>query len=364
MFEPPRISLANLPTPLLRLERLSRELGGAQIWMKRDDMTGVEFSGNKIRKLEYVAADAIAAGCDTIVTEGTSQSNHCRATAAVCAKLGLHAFLLFRPPPPGNGGSTGSAGAAGGPRGNHLLDVLFGAQTRSFDRPTYAANRERIIADVLEQLRATGQIPRFTPAGASEPLGCWGYIRAAAELGEQLRAAGIDECDVVTALSSGGTFGGLLLGKLLHWPAEWRLWAVPVSDDAAYHCREIASLCESAIIRYDLPVAFDAGTPLVGLAEGDGADETPQVGPARMRYIDGYVGEAYAIPYPEAIETIHVLARTEGIVLDPVYTAKAFTAVLDGVRDGRLGRKRPVVFLHSGGIFSNFAWPEVLLPSS
>jgi D-cysteine desulfhydrase len=328
MLEPQRIRLANLPTPLVKLEQLGRELGEAQIWMKRDDLTGLELSGNKVRKLEYVAADALASGCDTLVTEGTPQSNHCRATAAVCARLGLRAVLLFRP------------AASEPPQGNHLLDVLFGAETRSYARAEYDAQRDRIVADVLAELKAAGRTPRWTPAGASEPLGCWGYLRAAGELAEQLQAVGIEACDVVVAISSGGTYSGLLLGQSLFGLSHWRLWAVPVSDDAAFHVGQVTPLCETAIERFDLPVEFD---------------------PQAMRLIDGYVGAGYAVPYPAAIEAIRLLARTEAIVLDPVYTAKAFYALLDGVRARRFGFDRPVVFIHTGGIFSDFAWPETLL---
>jgi D-cysteine desulfhydrase len=274
-----------------------------------------------------VAADALASGCDTLVTEGTPQSNHCRATAAVCARLGLQAVLLFRPT------------AAGQPQGNHLLDVLFGAETRSYTRAEYDANRARIVATVLAELKAAGRRPRWTPTGASEPLGCWGYIRAMAELGEQLSRAGVAECDVAVAISSGTTYAGALLGRQLHGLDRLQLWAVPVSDDAAFHSGQVTALCEETIARFHPPIEFN---------------------PGGLRFIDGYVGAGYAIPYRAAIDAIHLLAHTEGIVLDPVYTAKAFCAVLDGIRARRLGFHQPVVFIHTGGIFSDFAWPEIL----
>jgi len=328
MLQPNRISLANLPTPLIPLERLGRELGGAALWIKRDDLTGLEVSGNKVRKLEYVAADAIARGCDTLVTEGTCQSNHCRATAAVCARLGLQSVLLFRPLPPAE------------IQGNHLLDLLFGAQTRCYTREELKANKQQILDGVLDELRAAGRRPRWTPAGASEPLGCWGYISAMAELGSQLRDAGSGECDVVVAVSSAGTYAGALLGKLMHRLDGVEFWGVPVSDDVAYHTAEIGKLCRAAIAEFDLPVQFDDSL---------------------MKFVPGYVGEGYAIPYPEAIEAVRLLARSEAIVLDPVYTAKAFCGLLDAVRARRWGFERPVVFLHTGGLFSNFAWPGRLL---
>jgi D-cysteine desulfhydrase len=328
MLEPERIALATLPTPLVRLERLGRQLGDAQIWVKRDDLTGMELSGNKVRKLEYVAADALASGCDTLVTEGTPQSNHCRATAATCARLGLHCVLLLRPP------------AVDAPQGNHLLDVLFGAELRSYTRADFQDGRDALVAGVLEELKAAGRTPRWTPAGSSEPLACWGYMRAMAELGAQLQAAGIDECDVVMAVSSGGTYAGALLGRLLHKLDGCRLWAVPVSDDAAHHTTAVGRLCRATIERFDLPMEFDE---------------------RELQFIDGYVGAGYAIPYPAAIEALRLLARTEALLLDPVYTAKAFCALLEAVAARRLGYERPVVFWHTGGVFSDFAWPRVLV---
>ncbi len=326
--EPLRIRLAQLPTPLVPLDRLAGELDGARVWLKRDDLSGLEVSGNKIRKLEYVIAAARAAGVDTIVTEGTCQSNHCRATAAACAKLGMQAVLLFRPQPPDQ------------IQGNQLLDVMFGAKWIAFSREEFAAQRDEIIQRTLRDLEREGRKPRFTPAGASEPLGCWGYIRAAAELADQLHAAGLHECDVIVPLSSGGTYAGALLGKLLHQLEHWNLWAVPVSDDAVFHRREVGRLCRATIEQFDLPIEFD-----------DSA----------MQFIDGYVGQGYAIPYDSALDALRLLARLEGVLLDPVYTAKAFCALLDGVREGRFGHDRPVVFFHTGGLFSNFAWPETVL---
>ncbi|MCG3125281.1 MAG: D-cysteine desulfhydrase [Phycisphaerae bacterium] len=309
------------------LDRLSARLNGAAILLKRDDLTGLETSGNKVRKLEYVVAEAIAAGCDTLVTEGTPQSNHCRATAAACARSGLRCVLLLRPEP------------HGAPQGNHLLDVLFGAEIRSYPRPQFDEQRETIVAGVLEELRAAGRRPRWTPMGASDPLGCWGYIRGIAELAVQIHARGIQACDLLVAVSSGGTYAGLLLGKLLHRLTHVALWGVPVSDDVAHHQRLAAGLCRATIAQYALPIEFH---------ESD------------LAFVDGYVGPGYARPYPAALAAIRELASSEAIVLDPVYTGKAFCALLDGARGGRFGRERPVIFIHTGGIFSDFAWPEQL----
>ncbi|MFH1748218.1 MAG: D-cysteine desulfhydrase family protein [Planctomycetota bacterium] len=326
--EPQRVALANLPTPLIRLERLGQELDGAQIWMKRDDLTGLELSGNKVRKLEYVLAAALADEVDTIVTEGTAQSNHCRATAAACAKLGLHVMLLYRPHPSGE------------PQGNQLLDTLFGAEYRSYQVDEFRARHDEIVQEVLAELKTAGRRPRYTPAGSSEPLGCWGYIRAMAELAEQMAVANIDECDLVLPLSSGGTYTGALLGQALHKLDELRLLAVPVSDDVAYHQQAIRTLYTATSAQYEALGECKFG---------------------ELHLLDGYVGAGYAIPYESELEAIRLLARVEGIMLDPVYTGKAFCALLDEIRAGRLGQRRPVIFLHTGGIFSNFAWPQTLL---
>jgi len=228
---PKRVALANLPTPLVRLERLEREIGGGAVWLKRDDLTGLEVSGNKVRKLEYVVADALDEGRDTLVTEGTPQSNHCRAMAAACAKVGLRAHLLFRPEPPD-----------APPQGNHLLDALFGAEVSTYPRKEFEARRDQIVAAALRDIEVAGHKPRFTPMGSSEPLGCWGYIRAAAELADQLSQVGVEKCDILLAVSSGGTYAGMLLGKWLHRLDHWTVWAVPVSDDVAYHTRVVGEL--------------------------------------------------------------------------------------------------------------------------
>jgi D-cysteine desulfhydrase len=326
--EPDRLPLALLPTPLVRAPRLAAELGGADVWIKRDDLTGVELSGNKVRKLEYILADARARGCTAIVTEGTPQSNHCRATAAACARLGLHCTLLLRPLPPAE------------PQGNHLLDLLFGAETRAWSREEFAARHDELVAEAIADLERAGHRPHFTPMGASEPRGCWGYIHAAAELGHQLREHKLTGADVVVAISSGATYAGLVLGRELHGLSDVDIWAVPVSDDVDYHQRGVLALCDAAARQFDLPVEIDAG---------------------QLRFIDGYVGPGYAVPYAEAIRAIKMLAHSEAVVLDPVYTGKAFAAFVDAVRDGRFGQRRPVIFWHTGGVFSDFAWPRLLL---
>src|SRR5438067_2174978 len=173
--EPARISLAQLPTPIVELKQIARELGVANILMKRDDLTGLEVSGNKVRKLEYVVADALAKGCHTLVTHGGFQSNHCRATAAIGARLGLRVRLLLRLPesnPPNDG--------------NLFLDRLFGADISFHPPEEYNTGLSELIHDATEAEKRAGRKPYFFPVGASIPLGCWGYIRCFAEMFEDL----------------------------------------------------------------------------------------------------------------------------------------------------------------------------------
>lgn len=325
---PDRIRLANLPTPLVRLERLSSELSGARLWVKRDDLTGLELSGNKVRKLEYLLAAALEDGCDTIVTVGSVQSNHCRSTAAACARLGLRAHLVLWGDLPQQ------------PAGNLLLDRLFGAEITHVSQSEYEARGDELCQQVVQAEHEAGRKVRFIPAGGSEPLGCWGYIRAAAELAEQLVARGIDACDVVVPVSTGGTYGGLLLGVLLHRLEQLTIHAVPVCDDVPTHRERVCRLCHDAVQRFEFPIACDE---------------------SRLSFLDGYVGPGYGQSCPELIGAIRLAAREEGLILDPVYSGKAFWALLDQIRQDRLGRDRPVVFIHTGGAFAALAWGERLV---
>src|SRR5882724_5417740 len=195
--EPPRLELANLPTPIVPLKNLARHLGVEKILLKRDDLTGLETSGNKVRKLEYVVADAIKNGADTLVTNGGSQSNHCRATAAIGTRLGLKVRLILRCPEPDP------------PRdGNLFLDHLFGAHITIHPPDEYDARRKQLIDDAMEAERRAQRTPYFFPVGASIPLGCWGYIRCLHEILEQVGSE--TEVDLFAPVSSSGTIAGLI----------------------------------------------------------------------------------------------------------------------------------------------------------
>ncbi|MGB9625439.1 MAG: 1-aminocyclopropane-1-carboxylate deaminase/D-cysteine desulfhydrase [Phycisphaerae bacterium] len=328
--EPARIALARIPTPLVRLERLGEDLGGVRLLMKRDDLTGLELSGNKVRKLEYLVAEARRDGADTLVTDGGFQSNHCRATAAVGARLGMHVRLILRH-------RTGQPELDG----NLLLDRLFGAEVSFVPPDEFRARRSEIVAQVLREQLSRGRKPYYFPVGASVPLGTWGYIRCAAELRDELAADGVERAELVCAVGSGGTIVGLMLGRALLRMNGWRIWGVPVCDDAVYWQRELRRLERETVAKYRLPVA-EADTPI--------------------RLLDGFVGPGYAIPYPEDVEAIRLVAQTEGLLLDPTYTGKAFAGMLDAIRSQLFDRSAAIVFIHTGGVFGLFPQRDAVTP--
>jgi D-cysteine desulfhydrase len=318
---PPRLELAQLPTPIRELKNLARQFGVPSILMKRDDLTGLETSGNKVRKLEFIVADALAKGADTLVTHGGFQSNHCRATAAIGAQLGLKVRMFLRSPDPDP------------PRdGNLFLDHLFGAHI-TFHAPTeYNDRRKELIDQAMEDERRAGCKPYFFPVGASVPLGCWGYIRCVGELVDQL---GQDTMvDVFSATSSAGTQAGLMLGKALFELDNWRMIGVPVSDSIEYFHKELRELITATTQMFRLDVN-EARTPI--------------------ELLDGFIGEGYAIEYPEAVEAIRLLARSEAVLLDPTYTAKAMAGMLATIRRGGIRKGAVPLFIHTGGAFGLMA---------
>lgn len=319
--EPARIELAQLPTPVAELKNLARQLGIPRLLVKRDDLTGLELSGNKIRKLEYIVADALKQGATALVSHGGFQSNHCRATAAVGARLGLAVRLFLRTAEP-NPASDG----------NLFLDHLFGAEITYHDPQEYNGKRRELIDGAMESQRSAGRVPYFFPVGASVPLGCWGYIRCLSELLAQLDKE--QPIDLFCAVSSVGTYAGLILGRAIFGCKNWRIVGVPVSDTVESLARDIRELERRTVEEFRL-----------GLSESD----TP------VELLDGFIGEGYAIPYPEAVETLRLLARTEGLLLDPTYTAKAMTGMLAAVRGGGLRAGAVPLFLHTGGAFGLMA---------
>lgn len=317
---PARLSLAQLPTPLQLLERLSAEVGGPRIWVKRDDLTGSVLSGNKVRKLEFALAQALSEGCDSIITCGGSQSNHARATALLCAQLGLHCRLILR-------------GVVQPPYdGNLLLDHLAGADITIHPEPVYNPNLEQLLADAAAQLRAQGRRPFIIPTGASDGIGLWGYAAACRELREDFARHGIAPRHIVCATGSGGTQGGLNAGVVLEG-IDASVWGVAVCDGEAYFRRKVREDLREWQQRYAVPLDVES---------------------LPVRVIDGYVGPGYAQADAPVIATIERVARTEGLILDPVYTGKAFHALLSELPKGRFGNAGDVVFIHTGGVFGIF----------
>jgi len=320
---PPRLSLAQTPTPLQFMPRVSDELG-VRLWVKRDDLTGSVLSGNKVRKLEFSLAQAMQQGCNHIITCGGLQSNHCRATALACAQLGLSVTLILR------GNDSGPAD------GNLLLGKLAGAKVKTFAPREYSAKLAEILEQEANAINLAGDSAFIIPTGASDAIGIWGYISAAVELQEGFSQRRISPSHVVVATGSGGTQAGLALGaNLLGW--ETQVLGMAVCDDSDYFQKKVGKDIRDCINRYDLsvdPAAID------------------------VQVNDQYIGPGYAQADQAVFDTIEWLARTEGIVLDPVYTGKAFLGLLSEIKANRLEGARDIVFVHTGGVFGNFPYKE------
>lgn len=343
---PPRIPLAHTPTPFRPLDRLSQLFAGPRIWLKCDDMSGSVLSGNKVRKLEYLAADALSRGCERLITCGGLQSNHCRATAAVAASLGLSCHLVLR-------GSTAlleraepytvaELGAAAY-EGNLLLDRLFSAQISVYSPAYYARNIDRILEQTAQQYqRDEGQESCVIPVGGSNPLGLWAYIHAAVELEADFAAQGIDPSVIVCATGSGGTQGGLSLG--FHLLGGRRVVSgMAVCDSEAYFQDKIRADVRAWQGEFAADYSSDLASTL------------------RLEVNDRYIGPGYAQTWPELLEFIRLVARTEGVVLDPVYTGKAFFALAEEIKAGSYAGCKDIVFVHTGGIFGLFPFSDTIL---
>lgn len=316
---PKSVPLANMGTRIEKLERLTHALGGPEIYIKRDDETGSDLSGNKVRKLEFVIADAQAKGADTLVTCGGIQSNHARATAIIGARLGMKSFLVLR------GDETDEYD------GNLFLDKLVGAEFKFITEEEYEIVDD-IMADVAKELRVQGRSPYIIPEGASNEIGVWGYIKAAKEIKDQIGETSLHIDHIVCAVGSGGTHAGLLLGSRL-FGIEAEIVSLNVGKTADYFVDRIYGIIKKTEEQF-------------GLERHISRDE--------IRVIDGYVGEGYALSRPEEIHFIEEIAKLEGIILDPVYTGKALFGLVDQIRKGRFSKEAKILFIHTGGIFGLF----------
>lgn len=316
---PQKLNLANLPTPIQYLPKLSEAFGGPDIYIKRDDLTGIGLTGNKIRKLEFLLAEANAQNSEVIITCGGAQSNHARATAIAAAKAGFSTHLILR---------NGSSKALDG---NLFLDRLVEAEITFISNEEYEKVDES-MANLANEYKAKGKKAYVIPEGGSNAIGAFGYIAAAEEIKKQLADLQLKIDTVVMAVGSGGTYAGMLLGTLIHKTA-WEIIGLNVCDDAAYFFKQIYSICKTWNKKYF---------------------ESPQIEKSGISIVDGYIGKGYGLSRREEIDTIKQVAKLEGILLDPVYTGKAMFGLKDMIAQGKIDRKSKVLFLHTGGIFGLF----------
>lgn len=319
-----RLELLGGPTPFEKLERLST-WAGRDVYVKRDDITPLAMGGNKLRKLEYLAADALAQGCDTLITAGAIQSNHVRQTAALAARLGLGCVALLENPI-----ATDDSNYLG--NGNRLLLDLFDTKVELVEN---LDNADEQLQALASRLRFSGKKPYLVPIGGSNALGALGYVRAGFELAEQIKQSGLSFAAVVLASGSAGTHSGLALALAEELP-ELSVIGVTVSRPEETQAPKVQRLAEQTVelLGESLPAAF------------------------KVQLWDEYFGPRYGEPNAGTLAAIRLVASHEGLLLDPVYTGKAMAGLLDGI-----GRQRfedgPIVFLHTGGAPALFAYPDV-----
>ncbi|MGX0875813.1 L-cysteate sulfo-lyase [Roseovarius sp. MBR-154] len=320
----PRHFIAHLPTPLERLDRLTKELNGPEIWIKRDDCTGLSTGGNKTRKLEFLMAEAELQGADMVMTQGATQSNHARQTAAFAAKLGLDCHILLED-------RTGSNNANYNNNGNVLLDHMHGATTEK--RPG-GGDMNAEMEKVADKFRAEGRNVYTIPGGGSNPTGALGYVNCAFEMLAQFNDRALKVDHIVHATGSAGTQAGLITG-LKAMNAQIPLLGIgvrapkPKQEENVYNlaCATAEKLgCPGVVAREDVVANTD------------------------------YVGEGYGIPTESGIEAIQMFAELEAILLDPVYSAKGAAGFVDLIRKGHFKKGERVVFLHTGGSVALFGY--------
>ena len=328
----PRVHLAHLPTPLEPMDRLSKHLGGPRLWIKRDDCTGLSTGGNKTRKLEFLMGEALAKGADTVITQGATQSNHARQTAAAAAKLGLACHILLED-------RTGNNSPDYTLNGNVLLDRLHGA---TISKRPGGADMNAEMETLAAQLRDKGKKPYVIPGGGSNPVGALGYANCALELLHQANEMDLKIGHIVLATGSAGTQGGFVAG-LVALNADIPVLGISVRAPKAKQ--------EQSVFDLAVRTADYFGAPGVVKREHIVANSD-------------YVGPGYGFPTDGMREAVKTAARFEGILLDPVYTGKGFDGLIDHVKKGFFPKDSNVVFLHTGGSAGLFGYPDVFdLPS-
>ncbi|MCB8989010.1 MAG: D-cysteine desulfhydrase family protein [Ardenticatenaceae bacterium] len=319
---PNRVKIAHLPTPLHPMERLSKHLSGPTLYIKRDDTTGLATGGNKARKLEFLVAEALAQGCDHLVTVGAAQSNHCRQTAAAAAQYGLGCSLVMKGEEPPL------------KTGNLLLDDLLGAHMYwTTDRDT-----NKVMGEVVAELRTMGRKPYVIPLGGSNVVGATGYVLAMQELMAQATAVPLNIDFIVVASGSGGTQAGMVLGAEVYG-FRGQILGISVSSEASALTTQIAALATAT--------ATHLGLGTLSLAD-------------KVNVNDDYLGDGYGIVSETEREALRMVAQLEGIVLDPVYTGRAMGGLIDLIRWGAFTRGQTVLFWHTGGAAALSAFADKL----
>ena len=316
-----KLRLGNFPTRIERLEKFST-IVKEHVYIKRDDQTGTEFSGNKIRKLEYSINEAINNDCDTLITCGGIQSNHARATAAAGIKLGLKSVLVLR------------SDEKPELEGNYLIDKIMGADVRIISSEDYRERRQEIMENILKELEAKGRKGYIIPEGASNGVGTFGYLACFKEILEQEKEHGIVFDTIVTAIGSGGTFAGLYLGDKLTNSGK-KIVGINVCDTAEYFKERVSEILKE--VKTYIP------------------DTEFEISKDDMCIIDGYVGDGYAVSRTEELDFICDFAEAEGIVLDPVYTGKAMRGLYTEIKKGTFKDSKNILFIHTGGLFGLFS---------
>lgn len=322
----PRVSLANLPTPIEEAKNLRKAIGGPRLFIKRDDLTGLGCGGNKLRKLEFLMGDALAKGADTIVTSGAIQTNHGRLTAAACAKLGLDCILVL------------TEKDTGRYEGNRILQSLFGAK-QVFADVDYSVTPEKLdkeklragdekIAEVMETLKKQGKKPYLIPRGGRSLQGTSGYCNAMVELNYQMNSMGVHVDHIIVPGATCSTMTGVLLGSKI------------CSMDAKVHGIALSRSVEEGKAMVEEEFNRDAQT--LGYPY--------RIKQSEVDILGGYIGKGYAIPTEACHAAMKLLAKTEAILLDPTYTSKAMSGYLDLVKKGYFKENETVVFFHTGGL--------------
>ncbi|MCO4812370.1 MAG: D-cysteine desulfhydrase [Gammaproteobacteria bacterium] len=324
----PRVQLAHLPTPLEILPRLSEELGGPEIWVKRDDCTGLATGGNKTRKLEFSMGEAQERGADTIITVGAVQSNHVRQTAAAACKLGMKCEVLLEH-------RVSDPSELYRNSGNVLLDRIFGASLREYAAGT---DFELAMEEVAGDVRAAGGAPYIVPGGASNPVGALGYVGCGEELLQQCEEQDVHFDHIVTATGSAGTHAGLAVG-LRGNGSDLPILGIGVNAPKDAQEDKVYKLAAETAELVDKPGCV-----------------------AREDIIAdcNYIGPGYGQPTDGMNEAVLLLARTEGLLFDPVYSGKALAGMIDYIRRGRFDHNERIVFLHTGGAAGLFAYADIL----